>query len=190
MRRADTGLRRRKADPSEPNTEPSVRRAAVDLVTDIETDRTSVDHADLRLWLRMLACTHWIETEIKNRLRDQFGVTLTQFNLMAQLERARKGIKMGELSRRTMVTSSNITAVTDQLFEAGHVVRLNDPMDRRAYIIRLTPKGLAAFNRMARVHEQWVVEMLSKVPAAEKSALYDMLGRLKTSLGATLRNSL
>jgi DNA-binding MarR family transcriptional regulator len=159
-------------------------------VSDLETGLSAADHFDLRLWLRMLACTHWIETEIKNRLKARFGITLTQFNLLAQLDRARTGIKMRELSRRTMVTSSNITAVTDQLVAAGFLLREVDPGDRRSFIIRLTPLGETAFAEMARIHEGWVIEMLSKIDPVEKAALYRSLTSLKTALGATLRNSL
>ncbi|HEX2137254.1 MAG TPA: MarR family transcriptional regulator [Microvirga sp.] len=159
-------------------------------VLDLETGLSSADHFDLRLWLRMLACTYWIEGEIKSRLKARFGVTLTQFNLLAQLDRARGGIRMRDLSRRTMVTSSNITAVTDQLVAAGLLVRDVDPSDRRAFVIRMTPAGEASFREMARVHEGWVVEMLSKIDPAEKDALYQSLTKLKAALGATLRNSL
>jgi len=176
------------------DTSPKVQETPADAppttVADIETGLSAADHFDLRLWLRMLACTHWIETEIKSQLKARFGITLTQFNLLAQLDRARAGIKMRELSRRTMVTSSNITAVTDQLVAAGFLVRELDLADRRAFIIRLTPLGESSFAEMARVHEGWIVEMLSRIEPAEKAALYRSLTRLKSALGATLRNSL
>jgi DNA-binding MarR family transcriptional regulator len=163
---------------------------APDAVLDLETGLSAADHFDLRLWLRMLACTHWIEGEIKSRLKARFNITLTQFNLLAQLDRAGDGIRMRDLSRRTMVTSSNITAVTDQLVAAGLLVREVDPADRRAFIIRLTPAGEDAFGEMARVHEGWVIEMLSNIAPAEKTALYRGLTKLKAALGATLRDSL
>ena len=44
-----------------------------------------------------------------------FDTTLPRFDLMAQLQRAPKGMKMGELSRHMMVTNGNITGITDQL---------------------------------------------------------------------------
>src|SRR5262249_30263364 len=59
----------------------------------------SGDHAALRLWLRMLACTTQIETEIRRRLRERFGISLARFDYMAQLYRFKDGMKMSELSQ-------------------------------------------------------------------------------------------
>ena len=77
--------------------------------------RRADDHHALRLWLRMLTCCNLIEGEIRSRLRNDFDTTLPRFDLMAQLQRAPKGMKMGELSRHMMVTNGNITGITDQL---------------------------------------------------------------------------
>lgn len=81
--------------------------------------RRAEDHHALRLWLRMLTCCNLIESEIRSRLRTEFDTTLPRFDLMAQLQRAPKGMKMGELSRHMMVTNGNITGITDQLERKG-----------------------------------------------------------------------
>jgi hypothetical protein len=60
---------------------------------------------------------------------------------MAQLERSPQGLKMGELSKRMMVTGGNVTGITDQLVAEKLVVREDSPNDRRAYIVKLTPEG-------------------------------------------------
>ena len=72
-------------------------------------------HASLRLWLRLLSCTTLIEETIRQKLREKFDITLSRFDLMAQLERHREGLTMGELSRRMMVSGGNITVIVDQL---------------------------------------------------------------------------
>ena len=106
----------------------------------------------LRLWLRLLTCTQLIEKQVRSHLRAQFDTTLPRFDLMAQLERAPDGMKMKELSRRMMVTSGNITGITDQLVAEGLVERMDVEGDRRAYLVRLTPQGREQFNTMARQH--------------------------------------
>jgi DNA-binding MarR family transcriptional regulator len=100
------------------------------------------------------------------------------------------GINMRDLSRRTMVTSSNITVVTDQLEAAGYIERKRDPADRRSFIVDMTAKGRAAFAMMAKAHEGWVVELLAAVGTTEKTELFRVLSLLKKRLGATLSNSL
>ncbi len=133
----------------------------------------------LRLWLRLLTCTQLIEKQVRSQLRAQFDTTLPRFDLMAQLERAPDGMKMKELSRRMMVTSGNITGITDQLVAEGLVERMDVEGDRRAYLVRLTPQGRAQFNTMARQHEQWIVEAFAALGERDISTLYRLLGKVK-----------
>ena len=139
-------------------------------------------HESLRLWLRLLTCTMLIERRIRARLREEFATTLPRFDLMAQLERSPAGLKMGELSQRLMVTGSNVTGITDQLAAEGLVERQPIAHDRRAYAVRLTPKGKRAFDAMAVAHEQWVIDMLGGLDAGERKRLHALLGRIKATV--------
>jgi DNA-binding MarR family transcriptional regulator len=139
------------------------------------------DHKDeLRLWLRLFTCKELIETDVRRRLRDTFDVTLPRFDLMAQLDRYRDGLKMNELSRMLMVTGGNVTAIVDQLEKEGLVERLDEPADRRAFRIRLTRAGEKSFAEMARVHEQWVVELLAGLSRRERDELLKLLAKVKS----------
>jgi DNA-binding MarR family transcriptional regulator len=125
-----------------------------------------------------------IERRIRARLRERFATTLPRFDLMAQLERAPDGLRMGELSRRMMVTGGNVTGITDQLVAEGLVERRPIPGDRRALAVRLTPKGRRAFDAMASEHEGWIVALLGGLSAADRERLHALLGRVKTTIRA------
>ena len=133
----------------------------------------------LRLWLRLLTCTQLIENRVRTDLREKFEMTLPRFDLMAQLERAPDGLKMNELSRRMMVTGGNITGITDQLVQEDLVERIQVPGDRRAYRVRLTPKGRDQFTLMAHAHEAWIVEAFAGLSAREVASLHRTLGKVK-----------
>jgi DNA-binding MarR family transcriptional regulator len=137
------------------------------------------DHSALRIWLRLLTCTQIIERRVRSGLREQFGTTLPRFDLMAQLERHPEGLKMNELSRLLMVTGGNVTAIVDQLEKEGLVERLDEPDDRRTWLIRLTSAGRKTFAEMARAHEQWVVELLAGLSSRERDELLKLLAKLK-----------
>jgi DNA-binding MarR family transcriptional regulator len=137
------------------------------------------DHSALRIWLRLLTCTQLIERRVRSGLREEFATTLPRFDLMAQLERHREGLKMNELSRLLMVTGGNITAIVDQLEKEGQVERLDDSADKRAFRIRLTRAGEKSFTEMARAHEQWVVELLAGLTRKEHDELLKLLAKLK-----------
>lgn len=162
-------------------------QAEADQPLDLETRLTQDDHQALRLWLRMLSCSTLIETEIRRRLRHEFGITLPRFDLMAQLERHPEGLRMGELSRRMMVTGGNVTGITDQLEREGLVQRVSDPGDRRAFSVKLTEAGRSSFQKMASVHESWIIELLGGVTANNRSQLYGMLSQLKQHLNLVMQ---
>ena len=140
------------------------------------------DHAVLKLWLRMLASTTQIEAEIRRRLRERFGISLARFDYMAQLYRYKDGLKMRALSRYLMVSGGNVTGLTDELERDGIVVREGSPEDRRAWIVRLTPKGRRGFEAMARVHEEWLLELFAGLDAKTIEQLYTQLGALRVHL--------
>jgi DNA-binding MarR family transcriptional regulator len=148
--------------------------------TDRETIARADDHRALRIWLRLLTCTQLIERRVRSGLREQFATTLPRFDLMAQLERYPEGLKMNELSRLLMVTGGNVTAIVDQVEKEGLVGRLEEPADRRAFRIRLTPAGRKTFAEMARAHEEWVVELLSGLSRREQDELLALLAKLKS----------
>ena len=147
------------------------------------------DHAVLRLWLRLLASTTQIENEVRRRLRERFGISLARFDYMAQLDRAKDGLKMSELSRLLMVTGGNVTGLTDELARDGLVSREASPADRRAWIVRLTPKGKSAFAAMAEEHERWIRELFAGFDADGVAALHAQLGTLRVHLLEKLKPS-
>jgi len=148
-------------------------------LSDRETIARADDHRALRIWLRLLTCTQLIERQVRSRLREQFSTTLPRFDLLAQLERHREGLKMNELSRLLMVTGGNVTAIVDQLEKEGLVERLDEPADRRAFRIRLTRAGERSFGEMARAHEEWVVELLAGLSRREHEELLKLLAKVK-----------
>jgi len=154
-----------------------------------EARAASDDHAALKLWLRMLASTTQIEAEIRKRLRERFGISLARFDYLAQLFRWQDGMKMRELSRCLMVTGGNVTGLTDDLEKEGLVVRESSPADRRAWIVRLTPKGRRQFETMAQAHEGWILELFAGLDAKTIRQLHAQLGQLRVHLLKTEEGS-
>ncbi len=140
------------------------------------------DHASLKLWLRLLACTTQVETEIRKRLRQRFGISLARFDYMAQLYRHGDGLKMKALSRCLMVTGGNVTGLTDELERDALVLREQDPADRRSSLVRLTAKGRRVFETMAKEHELWIRELMGSLEPDTVQQLYQSLGALRVQM--------
>src|SRR6476659_10514319 len=151
-----------------------------DIPLDAETkvaERPDDHKTELRLWLRLLTCTTLIENEVRRRLRDQFGITLPRFDLLAQLDRAPNGMTLGELSQRMMVSNGNVTGLAERLVEQGLLDRRPSPNDRRAQIVSLTAEGRRAFRAMARTHEDWIAQIFAGLDAAEIDQLMNLLAK-------------
>lgn len=155
---------------------------------DFETRGAETDHQDLRLWLRMMTIHKLINNETRRRLRAEFGMSLSRFDLMSQLDGKEQGIRMGELSSRLMVTTGNITGLTNELQEDGLVERMVDPTSRRAFLVRLTPKGRRQFRIAAKALEDWITEFFSVIPQKDKKMLFAVLGLQKKFIVERLRN--
>jgi DNA-binding MarR family transcriptional regulator len=151
---------------------------------DAETRVTDDHHDSLRVWLRLLACSNSISIIVRQRLQEKFSVTLPRFDLLAQLERAPRGLKMGEITRRLMVTGGNVTGIVDALEGEGLVIRMASAEDRRAFRVKLTPAGVKQFKRMAAEHERWIIDLFARLSARQKQQLVALLAVLKNSIAA------
>lgn len=140
------------------------------------------DKSELRLWLRFLRCYEFIEREIRGQLRSRFGVSLSRFDYMAQLDRAgAEGLSMGEIGKRLMVTGGNITGLTARLEEEDLVARRVDSVDRRIQRVVLTAKGRALFAEMAAAHAVWIKELFSELEDGEIRQLMELLTSVRHS---------
>jgi DNA-binding MarR family transcriptional regulator len=150
----------------------------------LEARAQDADHLDVKMWLRLLACSAQIERQVSQLLRIHFDTSLPRFDYLAQLERHPEGLRMNVLSRYLMVTGGNVTKLTDQLAEEGWVERVEDPEDRRSWRVRLTGTGRAEFLMIARHHERWLTQLFQGLPRESKEALYQHLGRLRLQLAS------
>jgi DNA-binding MarR family transcriptional regulator len=136
----------------------------------------------LRVWLRMISTATRVENTLRGRLKARFGVTLPQFDVLSELERAGVPQTMGELSRRLVVSNGNVTGVVDRLVRDGLVRRQPSSVDRRVLYIELTRRGARRFARMAAEHERWVAELFDGLSDTDLQSLLELLKRTRGSV--------
>jgi MarR family 2-MHQ and catechol resistance regulon transcriptional repressor len=73
----------------------------------------------------------------------------------------------------------------DNLEKAGIVERIVSEEDRRAFFVRLTPKGRRLFNKIFIRHAEYVAKLASVLTESEQADL----GRLLKKLGTGLNNA-
>ena len=137
---------------------------------------------DLRVWVRLLECAKIIEKRLRRNFEEQFSTTLPRFDILATLDRAPDGLRMGELSRALLVSNGNITAIVRQLQDQGLVSSRTDPEDARSALVALTDTGRVQFAKLAKAHHGWVHEALADFSEESQCHLLHLLTQLKSSL--------
>jgi DNA-binding MarR family transcriptional regulator len=134
----------------------------------------------LSVWLRLLKARSLLLKELRPRIPD--GLTVPQFDALAQLERRPDGMTPGELTRELLVTAGNVTGIVARLAARGLLERRSVPEDRRTVALRLTPRGKVLMRRAIPRHRRDVRSLLAGVPRADLEKLRDLLGSLAWAL--------
>jgi DNA-binding MarR family transcriptional regulator len=146
---------------------------------------TTAQQQALRSWLRLLGSSNAIRKLLTARMQAAHGVSLSRFDILANLYRAPKdGVRLSDLSKQLMVSNGNVTQVMAPLMKEGLVERRPCTDDARAAIARLTPAGRTMFETMASEHAAWVEDIFKPLNAGEQQTLLTLLDKLGAS-GAT-----
>lgn len=113
------------------------------------------------------------------------GLSRGRFYVLINLHQAEAdGLSPHELAERTGVTRAATTGQIDALVEAGLVIRVQDPLDRRSYRVRLHPKGFALLERFLPLHFGRMRLLVSGLSAEEKLLLQLLLSKVAGKLDA------
>ena len=139
----------------------------------------------VRTHLRIATCYNLLMREARQTIAQRWGLTLPQFDVLAELTRAEAGgFTFVELSRLLLVTSGNLTGIVDRLEEQRLVERCPDAKDRRVIRVALTEKGRRLTDEVLPAHAADLNDILSFMPRAELLQLSELLGRLRDGLHA------
>lgn len=142
-----------------------------------------IEKQKTRVWLKLLKVTRTLESELRDRLRIEFGTTLPRFDVLAALSRYPQGLKMSELSAVLKVSNGNVTGIIDRHVRDDLVVRLPVGGDKRAMKVKLTDAGESYFQVMAQSHSVWLDELLKGIDAADAQQLIALLGHIDCDKG-------
>jgi len=136
----------------------------------------------LRTWVKMLATTNQMTAELRKVVVEKCGMTLSQFDYLAQLEReGNRGMTLSEVAGNLMVTGGNVTGLTDRLQQEGLVYREPDAHDRRSLRVFMTKEGEKRMATAARIHEAWINDAMGELDSKSMQSLADGVDILRES---------
>lgn len=139
---------------------------------------------ETRLWLQLLSLHGDIFASLNSLLGSEFGLSLAKFDVLAQLDRDRNGLALGQLSQNLKVSGGNVSGLVQRLLADDLISKEMSSEDRRSFIVRLTPKGEALFRKAADVHKRHLSQRLENISAKELetalSVLRSLSGKIRT----------
>jgi DNA-binding MarR family transcriptional regulator len=113
----------------------------------------------LGAWRALLQAQATLMRRLATDLVEQTGLTLGDFDVLAQLAIAGGVLRMTELAARAFSSRSNMTRRIDRLVDEGLVRRGSDEADARGVVVALTDAGLARLAETVPVHLRGVAEL-------------------------------
>jgi MarR family 2-MHQ and catechol resistance regulon transcriptional repressor len=109
---------------------------------------------------------------------EDADLTLSQFAVLEALYHLGP-LNLGDLARRILTSSGNLTLVIDNLEKRGLAKRRQQGNDKRFIMASITPAGRKLIARIFPQHSRRIVEIMARLTSAEQ----EQLGRLCRKLG-------
>jgi DNA-binding MarR family transcriptional regulator len=112
-------------------------------------------------------------------LVDEIGLTLGDFDVLAQLGQSGGELRMSELAAQAYSSRSGMTRRVDRLLDEGLVIRTNSDADGRGVVVALTEAGVTRLAEAVPVHLRQVRELfVVKLTDVELSTLASALDKV------------
>ena len=139
-----------------------------------------LSEAGVDAWKGFLRAHSRLTRELDEELRERHGVTLGDFDVLAQLAEAPRGrLRMCDLAAAVVLSPSGLSRRCDRLEREGLVARERSARDARNIEARLTPTGRRLLQRLRRSHRAGVKDRFAdRFSAEELETLRVLLVRL------------
>jgi len=119
--------------------------------------------------------------KIMERAMSAEGLSLGRAKVLMRLA-AHGPMNQARLAGLLGFAPRSVTETVDGLERDGLVTRADDPHDRRARIVQLTPAGQESAELAATVRTKVMGEIFGVLPPAQRVQLVSLLGTVRTNL--------
>lgn len=140
--------------------------------------------ARFRTYFALLEVAALVQHGVEGQLRDDGGLSLLQFQLLATLHGSEAPMTMTEVADRLVHSRSGLTYQVQRLVTQGLVARRTAKNDERSATLSLTASGRRRLDRVLPGHVDLVQELVNDSLSLRD---LDRLGRLLARVGSRLR---
>jgi MarR family 2-MHQ and catechol resistance regulon transcriptional repressor len=139
----------------------------------------------VHLWLVMMKAHKTLERHAERSIRA-IDMCLSDFAILELL--LHKGPqKVNEIGRRIELTSGAITTAVDRLEARQYVVRTFEKGDRRARVVRLTPRGTSRITEVFKTHTAAMDVAAEGLTKPEQITVTNLMKKLGITAEARLK---
>jgi DNA-binding MarR family transcriptional regulator len=138
----------------------------------------------LEAWQALIRAHASLMRKLATDLVEDIGLTLGDFDVLAQLGRAGGELRISELAAQAYSSRSGMTRRIDRLVDEGLVARTNTDVDGRGVVVGLTDAGVARLAEAAPAHLRRVRELfVERLSDGELSGLASALEKVAVDCG-------
>jgi len=142
------------------------------------------NHAGLAAWRALIHAHATLMRQLATDLVEDIGLTLGDFDVLAQLGQAGGEMRISELAAQAYSSRSGMTRRIDRLVDEGLVRRANSDADGRGVVVGLTDAGVARLAQAAPVHMRRVRELfVERLSDEELATLANSLRKVAVDCG-------
>src|SRR5438093_4016520 len=113
----------------------------------------------LEAWASLLRANATLLRQLDTDLERETGLALADFDVLAQLARAKGELRITELAERALISRSGMTRRVARLVDEGLVRRDRASSDARGVVVALTKAGMARLGETAPVHARGISKL-------------------------------
>jgi len=110
-------------------------------------------------WRALLQAQATLMRQLDTELREDTGLRLADFDVLAQLAEVGGELRMTELAARTLLSRSGLTRRVASLVDEGLLRRATATEDGRGVVVTLTDAGVARLTETMPVHLRGVSKL-------------------------------
>jgi DNA-binding MarR family transcriptional regulator len=126
------------------------------------TDESLPGRRGEQAWRALLQAHATLMRQLDTDLRQDSGLRLADFDVLAQLAEAGGELRMTELAARTLLSRSGLTRRVARLADEGLVRRSHAIEDGRGVVVALTDAGVARVTETVPAHLRGVSKLFAE----------------------------
>lgn len=111
------------------------------------------------------------------KILSNYDLTESQFAVLEALF-SKGELTIGEVQDKVLSTSGNIPVVVKNLEKSGYVLKRQDEIDKRKFILSLTESGEKIIGELAPIVNNMIIKLIGRLDEKEQASLLSLLKKI------------